>query len=82
MRDLLDIIKRYWPRPVGWSIVSFVGPLPGEFRLGAAEVPIDGGLAVDGPEHIQGADHGFGLKGEMGPDQLLDLVLVNLGCAE
>src|SRR5271157_6653408 len=40
------------------ELVRSVGALPGEVGLGAAEMPVGGGLRVDGTQQVQGVDDG------------------------
>ena len=39
-----------------------IGALPGQIQLGAAEVTVGGGLAVDGAAEIEAADNGGGAQ--------------------
>src|SRR5688500_7974931 len=45
--------------------VGFVGLLPGEVEIGAAEVTVGGGLAVDRTAKIEGVDDRGGAKVEV-----------------
>src|ERR1035437_4694900 len=44
---------------------GLVGGLPGELRLGAAEVPVSGGFLVDGAAQVQALDDALGSEREV-----------------
>src|SRR5688572_22293975 len=61
--------------------VRLVRPLPGEFLLVAAEVPVGGGLLVDRPAEVQVLDDALRAEGEDLADRGHDLVLGDLARA-
>jgi hypothetical protein len=61
---------------------GLVGGLPGELRLGAAEVAVGRGLLVDGPAQVQALDNALGREREVLADQLGELGFAQLAGAE
>jgi len=57
---------------------GLVGGLPGELRLGAAEVAIGGGLLVDGAAQVQALDNLLGREREVLAHQFGKLCLADL----
>src|SRR5437764_3690264 len=61
---------------------GLVGSLPGKVLAGAAEVAIRGGGLVDGAAEVEALDDALGGEGEVGADELLELVFFDLASAE
>src|SRR5574344_2287942 len=55
----------------------FVGALPGEFGLFAAEVAVGGGFGVNGAQQIEHLDDAFGAQVKVLLHQLGDLLIWN-----
>src|SRR5580765_4152901 len=77
--------QQAWPQPVrlrfsfsgracplglGGERLGQIGALPGELRLGAAEVPVGRGLLVDGSQQIEHLAQTIGCQVEMLADEL------------
>src|SRR5581483_6262360 len=73
--------QRLGPRLLG-ELGGAVGALPGQVEVAAAEVPVGGHLAVDGPAQLQVADDAHRREVEVLVDQGHDLVAVDPLAAE
>src|SRR5215218_7900137 len=71
----LPIGNRQLLAAVGAQRRGFVGPLPGEFRFGAAEVPERGGLLVDRTAQVERFDDAARRQLEMRAHQVADLLV-------